>query len=106
MQPPFWERACPSHRTGSLRSRYRFRIIKISPNRIKRINQKLTKPDYHAAPWNWRIRDGRLQLSTEIPFGRSLDCWSRAQTRKFFELVHSNGFNSPSMVGINSDTVG
>ena len=25
---------------------------------------------------------------------------------KFFELVHSNGFNSPSMVGINSVTVG
>ena len=24
----------------------------------------------------------------------------------FFELVHSNGFNSPSMVGINSVTVG
>ena len=63
MQPPFWERACPSHRTGSLRSRYRFRIIRICPNRIKRINRKLTKPDYYAAPWNWRIRDGRLQVS-------------------------------------------
>ncbi len=24
----------------------------------------------------------------------------------FFELVYSNGFNSPSMVGINSETVG
>jgi len=30
----------------------------------------------------------------------------RAQTRIFFQLVHSNGFNSPSMVGINSETVG
>ena len=30
----------------------------------------------------------------------------RAQTRTFFKLVHSNGFNSPSMVGINSETVG
>ena len=31
------------------------------------------------------------------------------RTRKlanFFELVYSNGFNSPSMVGINSVTVG
>ena len=28
------------------------------------------------------------------------------EARKFLEIIHSNGFNSPSMVGINSVTVG
>jgi len=34
---------------------------------------------------------------------------ARASPRElsnFFKIVHSNGFNSPSMVGINSETVG
>src|SRR5205085_10316979 len=33
-------------------------------------------------------------------------CWRRVRRARIFELVHSNGFNSPSMVGINSVTVG
>jgi hypothetical protein len=41
----------------------------------------------------------------------SVDWFAHLQVRarklaNFFELVYSNGFNSPSMVGINSVTVG
>ena len=41
----------------------------------------------------------------------SVDWFAHVQIRGrklaiFFALVHSNGFNSPSMVGINSVTVG
>jgi hypothetical protein len=41
----------------------------------------------------------------------SFDWFAHVQIRArkpaiFFALVHSNGFNSPSMVGINSVTVG
>jgi hypothetical protein len=53
--------------------------------------------------WGWTVHTA---VAAARGFGSLIFLFAARKLAKCAHLVHSNGFNSPSMVGINSETVG